>query len=162
MTITQQHVTDRLDRLEDSLPAIASKTVAFGRATARRTTDTVGAIIGDVSGRADNIGRSISTAGRTAVGQARSVADRSITTICNGTKEVMGQTRAQSGAVVESIEHEVEELLDTATDAVDPATQRPSSLADLSKGELYARAQTHDVPGRSTMTRDELVDALRA
>jgi DNA end-binding protein Ku len=33
-------------------------------------------------------------------------------------------------------------------------------LAGLSKGELYAKAQDADVPGRSKMTKDELVDAL--
>lgn len=33
-------------------------------------------------------------------------------------------------------------------------------LSDLSKDELYERAQDADVPGRSSMTKDELVDAL--
>jgi DNA end-binding protein Ku len=35
-------------------------------------------------------------------------------------------------------------------------------LDGLSKDELYKRAQEADIPGRSQMTRDELVDALRA
>jgi DNA end-binding protein Ku len=33
-------------------------------------------------------------------------------------------------------------------------------LADLSRDELYERAQKEDVPGRSSMTRDELIEAL--
>jgi DNA end-binding protein Ku len=33
-------------------------------------------------------------------------------------------------------------------------------LADLSREELYERAQNEDVPGRSSMTRDELIEAL--
>jgi len=33
-------------------------------------------------------------------------------------------------------------------------------LADLSRDELYERAQKQDVPGRSSMSKEELVDAL--
>ena len=35
-----------------------------------------------------------------------------------------------------------------------------ADLDDLSRDELYERAQEADVPGRSSMTRDELVKAL--
>jgi DNA end-binding protein Ku len=34
------------------------------------------------------------------------------------------------------------------------------SLADLSRDELYERAQKEDLPGRSSMSRDELIEAL--
>jgi DNA end-binding protein Ku len=34
------------------------------------------------------------------------------------------------------------------------------ALSDLSRDELYERAQNEDVPGRSSMTRDELIEAL--
>jgi DNA end-binding protein Ku len=34
-------------------------------------------------------------------------------------------------------------------------------LDDLSKGELYERAKEADIPGRSQMSREELLDALR-
>jgi DNA end-binding protein Ku len=33
-------------------------------------------------------------------------------------------------------------------------------LKDLSRDELYERAQREDVPGRSSMSKEELVDAL--
>lgn len=36
------------------------------------------------------------------------------------------------------------------------------SLEDLTKEELYARAQDADIPGRSEMTKEELVSALRS
>lgn len=39
---------------------------------------------------------------------------------------------------------------------------RPSTLEGLTKEELYARAQEADIPGRSEMSKDELVAALRA
>ena len=34
------------------------------------------------------------------------------------------------------------------------------SLADLSRDELYERAQKEDVAGRSSMSRKELIEAL--
>jgi len=36
------------------------------------------------------------------------------------------------------------------------------SLEDFTKEELYARAQDADIPGRSEMTKEELVSALRS
>ena len=39
---------------------------------------------------------------------------------------------------------------------------RSGSLDDLTREELYARAQEADIPGRSEMSKDELVEALRA
>jgi hypothetical protein len=39
---------------------------------------------------------------------------------------------------------------------------RPSSLESLSKDELYARAQEAGIPGRSDMSKDQLIAALRS
>lgn len=39
---------------------------------------------------------------------------------------------------------------------------RVSNLEDLTKDELYARAQKAHIPGRSDMTKDELIKALRS
>jgi hypothetical protein len=41
-------------------------------------------------------------------------------------------------------------------------SERPGSLEDLTRDELYARAQEAEIPGRSEMSKDELVEALRA
>jgi DNA end-binding protein Ku len=41
------------------------------------------------------------------------------------------------------------------------ARARGESLEDLSRDELYERAADADVPGRSKMSKDELVEALR-
>jgi len=37
-----------------------------------------------------------------------------------------------------------------------------AKLEDLTQDELYARAQAEEIPGRSEMSKDELVEALRA
>jgi len=39
---------------------------------------------------------------------------------------------------------------------------QPATLEDLSRDELYTRAQEAEIPGRSEMSKDELVEALRA
>jgi hypothetical protein len=44
----------------------------------------------------------------------------------------------------------------------DESRTRPRSLEDLTKEELYARAQEADIPGRSEMSKEQLVEALRA
>jgi hypothetical protein len=44
----------------------------------------------------------------------------------------------------------------------DVSRARPRRLEDLTKEELYARAQEADIPGRSEMSKEQLVEALRA
>ena len=44
----------------------------------------------------------------------------------------------------------------------DDSRARPQRLEDLTKDELYARAQEADVPGRSEMSKEQLIEALRA
>ena len=39
---------------------------------------------------------------------------------------------------------------------------RTSNLEDMTKDELYERAQKADIPGRSEMTKGELIEALRS
>ena len=41
-----------------------------------------------------------------------------------------------------------------------PRWRRNAELSELTKEELYRRAQEADVAGRSEMTKDELIDAL--
>ena len=44
----------------------------------------------------------------------------------------------------------------------DESRAHPRRLEDLTKEELYARAQEADIPGRSEMSKEQLVEALRA
>jgi hypothetical protein len=39
---------------------------------------------------------------------------------------------------------------------------RPRNLEDLTKEELYGRAQEAEIPGRSEMSKEQLIEALRA
>jgi hypothetical protein len=38
----------------------------------------------------------------------------------------------------------------------------PRTLEDLTKEQLYTRAQQAEIPRRSEMSKEELIDALRA
>jgi hypothetical protein len=55
------------------------------------------------------------------------------------------------------------EVGDSATRSPsDDSRAHPHRLEDLTKEELYGRAQEADIPGRSEMSKEQLVEALRA
>ena len=60
-----------------------------------------------------------------------------------------------------SVANQRSDLTGLAKRAVD-GRSRTGNLEELTKEELYARAQQAEIPGRSEMSKDELVDALRA
>jgi hypothetical protein len=47
-------------------------------------------------------------------------------------------------------------------EAAGDRASRPRNFEDLSKEELYTRAQEAEIPGRSDMSKEELIEALRA
>ena len=57
--------------------------------------------------------------------------------------------------------HHLQDLATTANGFVRDEA-RPRTLEDLTKEKLYARAQEADIPGRSEMSKEELIEALRA
>jgi ribosomal protein L4 len=202
MRVSTDSLTEPLDRLEASLPALPSKALSLGRATVRRSNDVACTVVGHLTDSITTVTNATSAAARTATGQARSAADRTASTAGTGARTVAGQARsaadrtastaatgartvagqaraastdaadtarstgkaaagqarAQADRVAGVAEDEVEGLLDDATDAIDPDTP----LEDLTKEELYERAQDRDIEGRSTMSKGELVSALRA
>jgi hypothetical protein len=130
-----EKLTTRLDDLETSLPRIPSAALSACRAATRRATAIATSAYDKVGPRFETIGSRVGTAVRTAAGQARSATGRSVETVG---------------------------LLDDATKSVDPKTMNPASLTDLSKDELYERAQSADIEGRSTMSKAQLITALRS
>jgi hypothetical protein len=202
MRVSTDSLTEPLDRLEASLPALPSKALSFGRATVRRSNDVACTVVGHLADSIATVSNVTSSAARTATGQARSAADRTASTAATGARTVAGQARsaadrtastaatgartvagqaraagsdavetarstgraaagqatAQARRVADAAEGEAEALLDDAADAIDPDTP----LEGLTKEELYERAQDRDIEGRSTMSKRELVSALRA
>lgn len=54
-----------------------------------------------------------------------------------------------------------EQLEERAEPVDDPGEVDPTPDVDLTRDELYQRAKEADIPGRSSMTKDELAEALR-
>jgi hypothetical protein len=73
----------------------------------------------------------------------------------------MPQVRQRVTAVVsdEKVRRDAMDRLKNLRGSYGP--DRVGSLEDLSRDELYARAQEAEIPGRSEMSKDELVEALR-
>jgi hypothetical protein len=65
-------------------------------------------------------------------------------------------------ALVATASKNVRHLTDQATANIPTGNGTPPrSLEDLTKEQLYARAQEAEIPGRSEMSKEELIDALR-
>jgi hypothetical protein len=96
------------------------------------------------------------------VGQARSTAERTAKRASVGAKEVTGQARAQGREAGARIERTADRSARRAIDAVDPTPSSGTPYEQWSKAELYERAQELDIDGRSTMSKKELITALRA
>ncbi|MET0661753.1 MAG: hypothetical protein ABWZ42_01350 [Ilumatobacteraceae bacterium] len=169
-TITRANasVNERLDDLQRQLPSIPSKMLGLTRAV----TDKAGAAFCGattammrpataIQREGASVAQSANVAARTTVGQARSATERTVDAAGANTREVVGQARAQTGRVADDAQASVEQLLDDATAAV-KNDKRPARLEDLTKAELYERAQDRDIAGRATMSKPQLIKALRA
>jgi hypothetical protein len=156
MTV-QTDITRQLDELEQKLPAIPAQAIRLGRATIHRVNDTACAVAERVSGGAGRTGSVARTAAATTVGQARSGLERTTTMARRASNEAVGQARYQAARTVDSAEKETKDVL---ADAV--ASMEPVDLTDLTKAELYERAQELDIDGRSEMNKSELRSAVAA
>ena len=207
MTLSSVDLTKRLDELERALPPIPAKSMAFGRATVRRTNDVVSSVVSGVARRVDRMAGAVRSGASTTVGQTRQAGERTTDTAATAMRQTAGQARsaaertrkaaksavaetvgqARSGAArtarvaesaakrarttartelartADTVTDETEDLLDDATSAVDPDTPaRGTEYEQWTKSQLYDRAQELDIEGRSTMSKQELITALRA
>ena len=101
------------------------------------------------------------TAGKIVVGQSRSAVERTVAAGTKGAKEVAGQVRAQGDRVGKSANRATNQVVDTATRAVSDMPSSGTPYEHWTKAQLVERAQEMDVPGRATMNKAELIDALR-
>jgi hypothetical protein len=117
----------------------------------------------DVGRQLERLGATANTALSTSVGQTRSAVERTSSTARRTAKEAIGQTRAQTERTGRVAESSAGTLLADATSAIEPEDgARPASLDDWTKTELYERAQELDIEGRSSMSKRELVRAIRS
>lgn len=101
------------------------------------------------------------TAGKTVVGQGRSVVERTTATATAGVKEVTGQAEAQGKKVAEVVDKQANRIVDRATNAVDGKPNSGTAYEQWTRAQLLERAKEVDVTGRSAMSKQELISALR-
>ena len=151
-------ITPTLDRIEESLPTCPRNIFRLQRSTAEAGYQIVRSSFELVASALRPIERQATTSAKTTTGQARSAIERTVTTARNGVAEVAGQAKAQSSKTLEVVETAAEDAIERATDVAEAVTS--ATLDELTKQDLYERAQEADIPGRSSMSKDELVAAL--
>lgn len=162
------------DVVEGTIRAATSRTKSVGD-TASTAARTVGGQAGSAAGRTAD---SMASGAKTAVGQARAQSERAAGVVADAARtvakqsaaeaeqvadvarsaaaEVAGQTAAQGERTTDAATRQIEEGLDEATIAADP-----DDLSEMTKAELYDRAQDLDIEGRSSMSKAELISAIR-
>jgi len=156
-------LTRRLDRLEADLPPIPARAIGLTRATAHRVNTTATDVANDVGRQLGRFTSTASTALSTTVGQAHSSAERTSSTAQRTSKETIGQARAQAKITGKAARRSATALLDDATRATEPdGDGRPVALEGSTKADLYERAQELDIDDRGSMSKRELVRALRS
>lgn len=153
------NLTTRLDALQGKLPTVPSKSLELSRAATRRVNDLTGTVVSRLGDSVRAVGSTAATATKTVVGQGRSAIERSAKSVARGRRETFGQLGAQVRRTSDVVRDETSDLLTDATNVVSPES---GPLAELSKSALYDRAQAIDLAGRSSMSKDELVSALRS
>ena len=154
-------IDNRLDELEEKLPPLAANIVSVNRAIWSRTTRDLGRLGSMLSESAGAFATAAGVSMRTVNGTAKWAAERTVDTATTGVRQTIGQAKAQTKITVDAASEELDDL----AEMIDPEVEAVPSAGDFetwSKADLYDRAQELDINGRSSMTKAELVVALRA
>jgi hypothetical protein len=95
-------------------------------------------------------------------GEVRAMADRTAGDVTTGAKQVVGQAKAQGEEAAGRLDSIADRTTQRATHAVDPSPTTGTPYEQWTRADLYERAQELDIEGRSTMSKQQLIDALRA
>jgi hypothetical protein len=159
-------VTENLDRLESALPPIPARVLRLQRTVAGAICDRFSAVTGAVGDSSNTVVDSARVSGKVVTGQARAAGSDVVTSARRGARTVAGQAAAQGRRVSDTATRETTDLLDSAIEAVDtsaePSRGSGRSYETWTKAELLDRAKELDVDGRSTMSKRQLITALRS
>lgn len=175
-----EQVNQRLDKIEARLPKLPATIFRLQRSIGERVFSTTTDIANTLSRSLGRTGNTGETAAKTVFGTARWSASKAAEETATGVRRVVGQGKAQSKITRERVSREasrvarkageaVTDARDTVVDAIDAAEDVVSDTDDTAgkayeawtKGELYERAQELDLDGRSTMSKKQLITALR-
>jgi hypothetical protein len=153
--------TTQLDRLERSLPTVPARVVRLQRVVAGGTYDQVADAVQTVVTATRNFLETARVSGRTVTGQTRAAGVDVVDTATRNAKQVVGQTKAQGRRVATTATQQVTDVLDAAIDAVDPAPGSGKPYEQWTKAELLSRADELGIERRSTLSKKQLIAALR-
>ena len=135
MTIS---INATLDKVESRLPLIPRRVFRLQRSVTDSGLSVARTMIRAITGSSDRVERSART----------------------GVNTVKGQAKAQANITADVVEAEAASLLGRANRSLEgDATER---FEEWTKADLYDRAQELDIDGRSTMSKKQLVSALRS
>jgi hypothetical protein len=140
---------------------LPTRIIELNKAVIAVTAETTRAVADTMSSGAQRAWTTLRTTGATVVGQARSAAVRSADEAAAGAREVVGQASAQGAEASQQLRTIANDTARAATVAVEGKPGRGVPYEDWSKAELYERAQELGIEGRSTMSKPELIAALR-
>lgn len=168
-TTREARLTSTLDEIEERLPALPASLVRLERSIAGRAYDTLGSAVANLRGSLHTMGSRTDRAARTVIGTGRRAVTTTLDAARVGATTTTGQTRAQASEVGDAVTAELTDLHDDALDAVktairavDPDDDGSTGFERWTKSDLYDRATELGIEGRSSMTRAELIDALRS
>jgi gas vesicle protein len=178
-----ERITTGLDRLEAALPTIPAKMLQLQRTAVKtyceRSTefwtsvresgtgffDTAKVsgktVVGQARAAAEDVATTAQTNAKTVVGQARAAVDDVNKATRSGANRVTGQARAQGRRLAAKAETSTERVLDTAIHAVEDKPGSGKPYEQWTKAELLERATELDITGRTTMSKPQLIAALR-
>lgn len=155
-----------VERTVDSADTGTAEVRGQAQSAARRTADTAGAAAKQAAGQARSATKrtadTASAAAKQVAGQARAAAKNTGDTAVEGAKEVRGQVLAQGERAADQIDDAANQAVDRAIDVVDDSPAPGTPYEQWTKEQLYNRAQELDIDGRSSMSKSQLVKALRS
>lgn len=131
-----ERITNTLDRLETQLPPPSGSVLRFNRS-----------IVSFGADQACKVREAVSESMRSFFGVTRDAG-----------KSVADESAAASIRIVDTADRELNRLSDDLT----PHLGRGTRYEDWTRADLYERASELDIPGRSGMTKRQLISALRA
>lgn len=124
--------------------------------------DTGATVAGQARAAVDRTAGDATSSAKQVAGQARAAAGRTAGGATSGAKQVAGQAKAQGRRGADQLGDIADNTARRATEAVDPSPSSGTPYEQWTRADLYERAQELDVDGRSTMSKKQLIDALRS
>ncbi|MGA9279132.1 Rho termination factor N-terminal domain-containing protein [Ilumatobacter sp.] len=141
ITTVNDAVTDRLDSLEEQLPAIPSKALAAARSSARAVNSVVENTACSIRSRVTTVGDDASAAVATSTGQARAAAEKTSATISGGVKQTTGQARAAAEKTTSTVKQGVAQTTGQARAAAEKTTAAVKQGVAETTGQARTNAE---------------------